>query len=93
MARSVKHSDKDLQGEMHKKSGIPLLATRLNYHCSLNRYRPSQVSHGMASGQGWSIVAAETLYHRDEALLYIAYVMLIWAVPIPVDRWHCSLWP
>ena len=35
---------------------------------------------------------AETLYHRDDALLYIAYVMLIWAAPIPADRWHCSLW-
>ena len=37
----------------------------------------------------------ETLYHyhRDDALLYIAYVMLNWAAPIPVDRWHCSLWP
>ena len=38
-------------------------------------------------------VSAETLYHRDDALLYIAYVMLIWAAPIPADRWHCSLWP
>ena len=36
---------------------------------------------------------AETLYHRDDALLYIVYVMLIWAAPIPADRWHCSLWP
>ena len=35
----------------------------------------------------------ETLYHRDDALVYIAYVMLIWAVPTPADRWHCSLWP
>ena len=35
----------------------------------------------------------ETLYHRDDALLYIAYVMLIWAAPIPADMWHCSLWP
>ena len=35
----------------------------------------------------------ETLYHRDDALLYIAYVMLIWAAPIPADRWCCSLWP
>ena len=35
----------------------------------------------------------ETLYHRDDALTYIAYVMLIWAAPIPADRWHCSLWP
>ena len=31
--------------------------------------------------------------HRDDALLYVAYVMLIWAAPIPADRWHCSLWP
>ena len=38
-------------------------------------------------------VLPETLYHRDNALLYIAYVMLIWAAPIPADRWHCSLWP
>ena len=36
---------------------------------------------------------SETLYHRDDALLYIAYVMLIWAAPIPADRHHCSLWP
>ena len=36
---------------------------------------------------------SETLYHRDDALLYVAYVTLIWAVPIPADRWHCSLWP
>ena len=34
----------------------------------------------------------ETLYHRDDALLYIAYVMLIWTAPIPADRWHCSPW-
>ena len=40
-----------------------------------------------------SVVMTETLYHRDDALLYIAYVMLIWAAPIPADRWHCSLWP
>ena len=38
-------------------------------------------------------VLPETLYHRDDALLHIAYVMLIWAAPIPADRWHCSLWP
>ena len=38
-------------------------------------------------------VRTETLYHRDDALLYVAYVMLIWAAPIPADRWHCSLWP
>ena len=22
-----------------------------------------------------------------------SYTMLIWAAPIPADRWHCSLWP
>ena len=31
------------------------------------------------------LVFTETLYHRDDALLYIAYVMCIWAVPIPAD--------
>ena len=36
---------------------------------------------------------AETIYHRDDALLYLAYVMLIWAAPIPTDRWHYSLRP
>ena len=36
---------------------------------------------------------SETLYHRDDTLLYIAYIMLIWAASIPADRWHCSLWP
>ena len=47
----------------------------------------------------WSLISTidvstpETLYHRGDALLYIAYVMLIWAAPIPDDRWHCSLWP
>ena len=39
------------------------------------------------------LVPPETLYHRDDALLYIAHVMLIWAAPIPADRWCCSLWP
>ena len=27
----------------------------------------------------------------DDALLYIAYVMPIWAEPIPATRCHCSL--
>ena len=44
-------------------------------------------------GTGEGRVGSETLYHRDNALLYIAYVMLIWAAPIPADRWHCSLRP
>ena len=43
--------------------------------------------------QSWERSLSETLYHRDNALLYMAYVMLIWAAPIPADRWHCSLWP
>ena len=53
-------------------------------------------SERMEEGGGGSVVewvGAETLYHRDDALLYIAYVMLICAPPIPADRWHCSLWP
>ena len=37
-------------------------------------------------GVGGEWVPPETLYHRDDALLYIAYVMLIWAAPIPADR-------
>ena len=45
---------------------------------------------GRGNGGG---VRSETLYHRDNALLYIASVMLIWPAPIPADRWHCSLWP
>ena len=49
----------------------------------------SMLSRPHLKGRGGS----ETLYHRDDALLYIAYVMLIWAAPIPADRWHCSLWP
>ena len=40
---------------------------------------------------GHLVCQTETLYHRDNALLYIAYVMLIWAAPLPADRWHCSL--
>ena len=46
---------------------------------------------GRNGGGGGGV--AETSYHRDDALLYIAYIMLIWAAPIPADRWHCSLWP
>ena len=38
-------------------------------------------------------IGTETLYHRDDALLYIAFVMLIRSAPITADRWHCSLWP
>ena len=46
-----------------------------------------------SSPTDWLWIQPETLYHREDALLYIAYVMLIWAAPIPADRWHCSLWP
>ena len=58
---------------------------------TVNRMRAeSEMSRLLAPS--W-VVLPETLYHRDDALLYIAYVMLIWAAPIPADRWHCSLWP
>ena len=39
------------------------------------------------------LLISETIYHGDNALLYVAYVMLILAAPIPADRWHCSLSP
>ena len=57
---------------------------------------PPQVRAGRSVGEASLYTGRarrETLYHRDGALLYIAYVMLIWAAPIPADRWHCSLWP
>ena len=58
--------------------------------------RPREVGGG-AFNQHAVVVSLksvrETLYHRDDALIYIAYVMLIWAAPIPADRWRCSLWP
>ena len=39
--------------------------------------------HGGRVGFCYIITIAKTLYHnRDDALLYIAYVMLIWAAPI-----------
>ena len=44
---------------------------------------------GVQMGNGG--MGIETLYHRDDALLYIAYVMLIWAAPIPADRWQVAL--
>ena len=52
-------------------------------------------THRQVMGNGsYSVYCGpETLNHRYDALLYIAYVMLIWAAPIPADRWHCSLWP
>ena len=28
----------------------------------------------------------------NDALLYIAFGMLIWAASITADRWHCRLW-
>ena len=43
--------------------------------------------------QGLTCPNQRPYYHRDDVLLYIAYVMLIRAAPIPADRWHCSLWP
>ena len=42
---------------------------------------------------GTPLAGPETLHPRDDALLYIAYVMLIWTAPIPGNRWRCSLWP
>ena len=58
--------------------------------CTL--YRTVGSSH-YDMGHFEDLVLQETLYQRDDTLLYITYVMLIWAAPIPADRWHCSLWP
>ena len=53
----------------------------------------------VGGGEGWWIKAKPAVLYftrdlilGDDALLYIADVMLIWAAPIPADRWHCSLW-
>ena len=56
-------------------------------------YLPTTPSSSMCTPSSPFYPPPETLYHRDDALLYIAYVILIWAAPIPADRWHCSLWP
>ena len=54
---------------------------------------------GEVGGVWWIKAKPAVLYFTrdlilgDDAPLYIADVMLIWAAPIPADRWHCSLWP
>ena len=73
--------------------------TRTNISHNTKSNSSGFASHvGSATGQTDRLVISENevgtlLYHRDIALLYIAYVMRIWAAPIPADRWHCSLWP
>ena len=37
-----------------------------------------------------TVTKAKDLILGDGALLYIAYVMLIWAPLIPATRWSCS---
>ena len=60
-------------------------------HVPLHMYYNYSVScrgrAGVASGRGRDLILG------DDVLLYIAYVMLIWAAPIPATRCHCSLWP
>ena len=41
------------------------------------------------SGYGQRPYTIETMHSY---ISYI-YVMFIWAVPFPADRWHCSQWP
>ena len=73
---------------------IQLAAWRAAYTPPGERGHPGRTSPPAGGGGGGGEkVGAETLYHRDDALRYIAYVILIWAAPIPADRWHCSLWP
>ena len=74
------------------------METKENYPSNMVLCKDLEVLFFSAENQNvdvttFYIVLSETLYHRDDALLYIAYVMLIWAAPIPADRWHCSLWP
>ena len=64
----------------------------IGYGINASHFKSSHLQlHVERDPPGWDI--PESLYHRDNALLYIAYVMLIWAAPIPADSWHCSLWP
>ena len=67
-------------------SHFPLNGSVGVYHRKLNCY--VKMMFGFYISPQMTIV----LHHRDDALLYIAYVKLIWAAPIPADRWHCSLW-
>ena len=50
------------------------------------------IAPGCGTSHNGGLLAPETLHHRDDALLCTAYGMLIWAAPIPANRWHCSLW-
>ena len=69
----------------------PIPADR--WHCSLWPWLTPWVDYHESQETVALLVYPETLNHREDALLYIAYVRLIWAAPIPADRWHCSLWP
>ena len=81
--------------------------TRLRYYWVLLRSTKTLTRHRQ-NGQGGDersgadgtrenlktpCVSPETVYQGDCALLYIPYVILIWAAPIPAIRWHCSLRP
>ena len=56
--------------------GVYYLKTCAIHICPLHYYIEITIT-------GVGLVFAETLYHREDALLYIAYEMLIWAAPIP----------
>ena len=86
------------------QSALPYPTTQFyGYHAYLcyNKYTLRGIGRGkfcraLVSSSGGRVlgrVKPETLHHRDDPLLYIAFVMLIWAAPITADRWHCSLWP
>ena len=79
-----------------QKTGATVIWTIIDYIMS-RAYTLLFSIYGTTKKPVWRVsdlyAVSETLYHRDDALLYIPYVMLIWAAPIPADRWHCSLWP
>ena len=68
-----------------------------------NRTARAQAAAGMGHLPTWPAVAllvvvvvvvlVRDFILGDGALLYVAYVMLIWAPLIPATRWSCSLTP
>ena len=82
-----------VQAQGSKYSTVPSIRYKPDAECTISYCKVSGMRPDAECMVSYCKVSAETLYHRDVALLYIAYVMLIWAAPIPADRWHCRLWP
>ena len=85
-------NDLSIPAEWRDGVGLCLESEPIGQPTGASVQSPQGLSYEEGCVGGGELVSTETLYHRDDALLYIAYVMLIWAAPIPADRWHCSLW-